>query len=100
MGDLSAVLDFYTSRVAIGRPVATAPVAPNCGDRPNFILYGLVVSPPNCQFPILPSDGAANKRESFGNPPPASASRGATGPPLLENTLEFNLVIAVIQDRP
>jgi len=76
------------------------PPRPPCGDRPNFILYGLVVSPPNCQFPILPSDGAANKRESFGNPPPASASRGATGPPLMESTIEFNLVIAVIQDRP
>ena len=73
---------------------------PPCGDRSDFIVYGLVVPTPNFKFPIPPSDGADVKAESFGESPPPPASRGATGHPPLEETIVVNLVIAVIQDRP
>lgn len=60
---------------------------PPCGDRSDYIVYGLVIPTPNCKFLIPPSDGADVNTESFGESPPPPASRGATGRPLWRRPL-------------
>jgi len=78
-------------------PGADLPPPWVCGDRYYQVIYGLVIAFPNCKNP--PLDGAAGVT-GLGEQPRPPASRGAPGRSLVLSHSIFNILLAVIRDRP
>ena len=78
-------------------PGADLPPPRVCGDRYYQVIYGLVITSPNCLNP--PLDGSAGAT-GLGEQPRPPASRGAPGRSPVPSHCSFNILLAVIRDRP
>lgn len=84
----------------LGPTGLSAPRPPPCGDRYNFIIYGLVIPSPSCKFMFPPSDGAESVPGSREQPRPPESRGTAPGRSPVFVFSNVNLTLAVIRDRP